>query len=155
MSEAVPDEFIYDVFLSHSNADKPRVRRLAERLRGAGIRVWFDECESRPGYLIAKRIKDGLEALLVSVLGMFRHTLASNWAALESGTSWFRNLIKNERCFSPPSRTEIHASFPHSLQLARCALRGHARNGDGTRTVSPHCYALALPRSAPSRFGGK
>jgi hypothetical protein len=27
--------FAYDVFLSHSSADKPRVRRLAERLRAA------------------------------------------------------------------------------------------------------------------------
>ena len=35
--------FNYDVFLSHNLADKPRVRRLAERLRAAGARVWFDE----------------------------------------------------------------------------------------------------------------
>jgi hypothetical protein len=32
----VSSEFQYDVFLSHSQADKPRVRRLAERLRAAG-----------------------------------------------------------------------------------------------------------------------
>ncbi len=36
-------EFQYDVFLSHNQADKPRVRRLAERLRAANLRVWFDE----------------------------------------------------------------------------------------------------------------
>ncbi len=36
-------DFQYDVFLSHNQADKPRVRRLAERLRAAGLRVWFDE----------------------------------------------------------------------------------------------------------------
>lgn len=35
--------FQYDVFLSHNRADKPRVRALAERLRSAGLRVWFDE----------------------------------------------------------------------------------------------------------------
>jgi hypothetical protein len=29
-------DFQYDVFLSHNQADKPRVRRLAERLRAAG-----------------------------------------------------------------------------------------------------------------------
>jgi len=39
----VPDDFQYDVFLSHNQADKPRVWRLAERLRAAGRRVWFDE----------------------------------------------------------------------------------------------------------------
>jgi hypothetical protein len=29
------DKFSYDVFLSHNAKDKPRVRRLAERLRDA------------------------------------------------------------------------------------------------------------------------
>ena len=37
------DEFQYDVFLSHAKADKPAVRELAERLKGDGLRVWFDE----------------------------------------------------------------------------------------------------------------
>jgi hypothetical protein len=39
----ITDTFIYDVFLSHNQADKPQVRRLAERLRSAGVRVWLDE----------------------------------------------------------------------------------------------------------------
>ena len=30
-------DFQYDVFLSHNQANKPRVRRLAERLRAAGL----------------------------------------------------------------------------------------------------------------------
>jgi hypothetical protein len=37
------DRFTYDVFLSHNSRDKPRVRGLAEDLRAAGLRVWFDE----------------------------------------------------------------------------------------------------------------
>ena len=36
-------EFLYDVFLSHSGKDKPVVRELAERLRADGVRVWLDE----------------------------------------------------------------------------------------------------------------
>jgi hypothetical protein len=36
-------EFQYDMFLSHSAKDKAVVRRLAERLRAAGLRLWFDE----------------------------------------------------------------------------------------------------------------
>lgn len=31
-------EFQFDVFLSHKQADMPRMRRLAERLRAAGLR---------------------------------------------------------------------------------------------------------------------
>jgi hypothetical protein len=34
----MPDSFQYDVFLSHNQADKPRSRPLAERLRAAGLR---------------------------------------------------------------------------------------------------------------------
>lgn len=42
-------EFPYDVFLRHSAKDKPVVRDGAERLRKDGLRVWFDEWESKPG----------------------------------------------------------------------------------------------------------
>lgn len=34
----------YDVFISHSNADKAGfVELLADRLRRAGVRVWYDD----------------------------------------------------------------------------------------------------------------
>ena len=39
----MPDNFQYDVFLSHSAKDKAVVRPLAERLRADGVKVWFDE----------------------------------------------------------------------------------------------------------------
>src|SRR5450759_1595415 len=42
MSDAA---FTHDVFLSHSAKDKAVVRTVAERLRGAGLRLWFDEWE--------------------------------------------------------------------------------------------------------------
>ncbi len=35
----MPDEFPYEVFLSHSAQDKPRVRRLAERLKQTGLQT--------------------------------------------------------------------------------------------------------------------
>jgi len=37
------NDFKYDVFLSRKRADKPRVRRLEERLRADGLRIWFDD----------------------------------------------------------------------------------------------------------------
>lgn len=39
------EAFIHDVFLSHSAKDKAVVRPLAERVREAGPRPWFDEWE--------------------------------------------------------------------------------------------------------------
>ena len=41
----MPNEFQYDVFLSHSGKDKAVVRPLAERLRMDGLRVWSDDWE--------------------------------------------------------------------------------------------------------------
>ena len=57
--------FRYDVFLSHNTGDKPQVRRLAERLKEAGLRVWFDEWVIRAGDDIYLAIEDGLEAARV------------------------------------------------------------------------------------------
>jgi len=63
--------FQYDVFLSHNSADKPRVRALAERLRSAGLRVWFDEWVIKPGDDIYLSIERGLEAARVQVSAFF------------------------------------------------------------------------------------
>lgn len=45
----MPNDFKYDVFLSHSHKDKPVVRELANRLKKDKLRVWFDEQELKPG----------------------------------------------------------------------------------------------------------
>jgi hypothetical protein len=49
-------EFTYDVFLSHSAKDKAVARPLAGRLREAGLRVWYDEWEIKPGDSIPAKI---------------------------------------------------------------------------------------------------
>ena len=54
----MPDEFPYDVFLSHSAKDKAVVRPLAERLRADGVsekaevKRLKDEIELLPSYFI-------------------------------------------------------------------------------------------------------
>jgi len=53
--------FTHDVFLSHSSADKPVVRTVAERLRADGLNVWFDDWEIKPGDSIPAKIEEGLE----------------------------------------------------------------------------------------------
>ena len=44
----MPDEFAYDVVLSHSAKDKAVLRPLAERLWKDGVKVWFDVCMLQP-----------------------------------------------------------------------------------------------------------
>ncbi|MBI3464506.1 MAG: toll/interleukin-1 receptor domain-containing protein [Planctomycetes bacterium] len=53
------DDFRYDVFLSHSSKDTAVVRDVAERLRGDGLRVWFDEWEIPSEAPLAHRMGEG------------------------------------------------------------------------------------------------
>lgn len=55
------ETFKYDVFISHSEKDKPAVRELAERLRKDGLRVWLDEWETKPSDAILLKIQESLE----------------------------------------------------------------------------------------------
>lgn len=52
----------YDVFLSYQSADRATVARLAERLRQAGIRPWFDVWDLSEGERFPRRLAEGIEA---------------------------------------------------------------------------------------------
>lgn len=93
--------FEYDVFLSHNSKDKPRVLRLAERLKAAGVRVWFDAWVIKPGDDIYLAIERGLEAARVQVLCLSDAALASDWVTLERSTVLFRDPSNKGRRFIP------------------------------------------------------
>jgi GTPase SAR1 family protein/DNA-directed RNA polymerase subunit RPC12/RpoP len=95
------DQFRFDVFLSHNSKDKPRVRRLAGRLRQAGMRVWFDEWNVRSGDIIALKVDEGLEQSRVLLLCISPNALASGWVALERGTAIHRDPANTGRRFIP------------------------------------------------------
>jgi WD40 repeat protein/GTPase SAR1 family protein len=95
------DRFTYDVFLSHNSKDKPRVRKLAEDLRAAGLRVWLDEWVIKPGDDIYLSIERGLEAARAQVLCLSPAALGSEWVALERSTVLFRDPTNAGRRFIP------------------------------------------------------
>ena len=103
----MPDRFQFDVFLSHNAQDKPRVRRLAERLKQAGLkmeagpRLWFDEWNVRSGDIIARKVDEGLEQSRVLLLCISPNALASGWVALERSTAIHRDLANEGRRFIP------------------------------------------------------
>ena len=84
----MPDEFPYDVFLSHSAKDKAVARRLAERLRRDGLMVPFN---------FGFRISD----FGFAKPGMSANAFGSDWAQLEAGTFRFRDPLNKERRFLP------------------------------------------------------
>ena len=101
MAGTAPIRYRYDVFLSHSSADKPVVRELAERLKAAGLRVWFDEWLIQPGDLISAKLEEGLEHSAVLLLCMSANAFGSDWVSLEGHTAIFRDPQNLERRFLP------------------------------------------------------
>jgi hypothetical protein len=97
----MPDEFKYDLFLSHSSKDKGVVRPLAERLRADGLRVWCDDWELKPGDNIPHKIEEGLEHSRILLLCMSANAFSSDWATLESQTFRFRDPLNKSRRLTP------------------------------------------------------
>ncbi|MGH9833403.1 MAG: toll/interleukin-1 receptor domain-containing protein [Blastocatellia bacterium] len=97
----MPDNFLWDVFLSHNRKDKTRVRQVAERLRATGLRVWFDEWIIQPGDDIYAAIEHGLEYTRTLILCMSQAAFGSDWVKLERNTSIFRDPMNKDRRLIP------------------------------------------------------
>ena len=124
----------YDVFLSHSAADKDTVREIAERLKSDGVRVWFDEWEIRPGdsffdlgghSLLAVRahreIREKLKLPKLSITDIFRfptvRTLGVHLGGLDGGST-------------TPDDASSRAE-PSAVGSTRGAMRRRARERSG------------------------
>jgi len=143
-------DFSYDVFLSHSSKDKPVVRKLAERLRADGLRVWFDEWEIQPGDPISMKIEEGLEQSRTLVLCMSENAFASEWVTLERHTALFRDPTNKERRFVPLKMddaeiTDVLKQFAY-VDWRKKSDEQYARL---LKACGPSC-AVAKPGIAPS-----
>src|SRR5260370_38751204 len=98
------DSFSFDLFLSHCSGDAPYARQLAERLRSAGRRVWFDEwnIENRKDERKLSEVNEkGLNESRVLVMCLSPRALASEWVQLERMTTRFRYPSNTNRRFIP------------------------------------------------------
>jgi hypothetical protein len=134
-------DFRYDVFLSHNTGDKPQVCRLAERLKKAGLRVWFDEWVMRPGDDIYVAIEHGLGAAWVQVLCLSPAALGSDWVTLERSTVLFRDPTNAGRRFIPLVPDRLRTAG-HAAALQVCGFP--QGSGGGVRGTAD---------SVPSRDG--
>lgn len=92
----------YDVFLSYATEDQEWTTMLAERLRSAGVRVWFDAWELQPGDHV-KKLNDGLEfsrkIVTVWTPNYFRDDKV--WTLAESYAKQDKDLLTRERPLIP------------------------------------------------------
>jgi len=97
-------EFQYDVFLKPNRADKPRVRRLAERL---------------PLQFGTRNSELGIARLCLSPAA-----LGSDWVGLERSTGLFREPANAGRRFIPPALQRCSHRMVRGGWFARFPLRG-------------------------------
>ena len=82
------------VFVSHSSLDKQRfVVPFVQRLQAAGVKVWFDDWELRPGDSLIDRIfTDGISESDVVIVVLSANTEDSNWVKNELNTAATRKI---------------------------------------------------------------
>jgi ribose 1,5-bisphosphokinase PhnN len=86
----------FDVFLSHSANDKPRVRELERGLNSLGLKVFLDEHQLQVGDSLYASINEALNASDFVVFCISRASVESGWVQREVGGSLARQ-IKNKR----------------------------------------------------------
>ena len=116
------EQFLFNVFLSHSVKDKAIARQIAELLRSDGFRVWFEEWVIGPDATKSTRkqmIDEGLQGSRVLVFCMSANAFASEWPELESQTFRFRDPLNKDRHFIPLRLDEapIKASLAYFVYI--------------------------------------
>lgn len=71
------------IFLSHTSADKPFVRRLASDLMKHGHTVWIDEAEIKIGDSLIGKIREGLDMVDYIAVILSKTSIQSEWVKRE------------------------------------------------------------------------
>jgi hypothetical protein len=142
----MPDDFKCDVFPSHHHADKPRVRRLTERLKAAGVqmeaglRLWLDEWVIRAGDIIALKVDEGLERSRVLLLCISPAALASDWVARERSTAVHRDPANACRRFIPLLLGDC--ALPDTLR--RCKVADFREESEAGKSILQKAFTGEL-----------
>ena len=73
-----------DLFISHAGEDKEEyVRPLAHALQAAGLRVWYDEFELKPGDSLRRSIDRGLRQATIAVVVLSPSFFGKKWPERE------------------------------------------------------------------------
>jgi len=93
----------YDVFLSHAGEDAAWCERLAQRLTAAGVRVWFDQWELRPGDHLGARLDHALEhsRRMIAVWSPHYFRQDKLWTLAESYTRHHGDPLVRDRPLIP------------------------------------------------------
>jgi hypothetical protein len=151
------------VFISHTSADKPFVRRLAARLKKEGFDYWLDEHDLIAGDPLPATIAKALQAAKVILIVISKASVASNWLRYELNVATAR-MIKGECRVIPivtdetPLPAEVTAllyadcrkGLASGMPSILTALKHEARRAD-----MEHSFSSRINRLVDEIFGGR
>ena len=82
--DAIDENKVYDVFISHASEDKDAVvRPLANALKDKGLSVWYDEFELKIGDSLRRKIDQGLSKSRFGIVVLSRSFIKKGWTNYE------------------------------------------------------------------------
>ena len=128
------------VFISHTAADKPFVRRLAARLEKSQFHVWLDEHDLIAGDPLPETIGKALQAAKVILVVVSEASVASKWLRYELNVATER-MIKGECRVIPividQTALPARSAWSSLRRLPEGTSVGHALYSHGARARSP------------------
>ena len=133
--------FEYEVFIAYASEDLPWVKQLAEKLREAGVVVFFDKWEIKLGENFVTAMERGLTGSAAGIVVLSPDAVASPWVEEERSVLVRRSKDDPRRmvvpvlyrdCTIPPFlgnvqrvdfRDQTPANQEQALQELLCALR--------------------------------
>lgn len=95
-TEPPEEEIVPSIFLSHSARDKFFVRKLAERLKSYGVKVWLDEAEINVGDSLTEKIGEAIEETDFVGVVLSHNSVNSEWVQRELQVAIQKELAKRK-----------------------------------------------------------
>lgn len=114
---------IWDVFICHASDDKDDFAGpLAQALRAAGVKVWFDEFEIKLGHNISQKIERGLANSEWGIIVLSQKSIQKNWPQYEA--SAIKQLFLADQMRLIPILKDISFTELRLLQPGLVDLKG-------------------------------
>ena len=91
----------FDIFLSHSSIDKPRVRLLYSALTALGLRVFIDENQIKAGDSLYSTLSDALNTSDFVVFCISQASVTSGWVEREVGGALATQIKSRQKRLLP------------------------------------------------------
>jgi hypothetical protein len=98
-----PPKAFASCFISHSSLNKDFTGLLVERLRNAGVRVWYGPEQMNPGEKIVDQVDAAINTFDRLIVVLSKASLTSNWVTTEVRKAFARQKRENRQILFPVS----------------------------------------------------